>query len=277
MSLGKRVVRTVPAVRPVSSRAAAPAVALRGVTRLFGALPGLVRATLTVQRGETIWLCGPNGSGKSTLLRVIATALSPTFGDGTVLGYDLVRERARIRARMDLLGHHFRLYEDLTAAENLKFTCSMFALDPAGVDAALSSVGMQEVADVRAGGFSQGMRQRLALARCRLRDPDLLLLDEPYAGLDVDARVVVDDLLAGARNRGRTILLASHEPPPPELIDRTVTIDGGQITADTAKASESAPASAPAPAPASAPASATASAIPPVDAGADRTNGSVAR
>jgi ABC-type multidrug transport system ATPase subunit len=208
-------------------------VALHGVTRLFGALPGLVRVSLDVDRGETIWLCGPNGSGKSTLLRIIGTVLSPTFGEGTVLGYDLVSGRSRIRARTDLLGHHFRLYEDLTAVENLRFTCDLHGLDRGGIHAALDSVGMAEVADVRAGGFSQGMRQRLALARCRMRDPDLLLLDEPYAGLDVAARVVVDDLLAGARERGRTILLASHEPPPPALIDRTVTIDGGQIIGDS--------------------------------------------
>jgi heme exporter protein A len=224
--------------RPVSDSAVTAAVTLRGVTRLFGALPGLVRVTLRVDRGQTVWLSGPNGSGKSTLLRVIATALSPTYGDGSVLGYDLVSGRAGIRASTDLLGHHFRLYEDLTATENLRFTCALHGLDPAGILAALDSVGMAEVADVRTGGFSQGMRQRLALARCRLRDPDLLLLDEPYAGLDVDARVVVDDLLAGARQRGRTILLASHEPPPPALIDRTVTIDGGQIIGDTAKTSE---------------------------------------
>ncbi|HEY3749301.1 MAG TPA: ABC transporter ATP-binding protein [Pseudonocardiaceae bacterium] len=225
MRLGERLVQDRP---PADT-----AVVLRGVTRLFGALPGLVRASLRVERGETIWLCGPNGSGKSTLLRVIATALSPTFGEGTVLGHDLVGARAKIRARTDLLGHHARLYEDLTAAENLRFTCAMHGLDPAGIDAALDSVGMAEVTHVRTGGFSQGMRQRLALARCRLRDPDLLLLDEPYAGLDVDARVVVDDLLAGARERGRTILLASHEPPPPALIDRTVTIDGGRILVDS--------------------------------------------
>ncbi len=216
---------------PPARAATGSAVALRAVTRLFGALPGLVRVTLDVDRGETIWLCGPNGSGKSTLLRIIATALSPTFGTGTVLGHDLRSGRVAIRARTDLLGHHFRLYEDLTAAENLRFTCSLHGLDPAGIDGALDSVGMAEVADIRTGGFSQGMRQRLALARCRLRDPDLLLLDEPYAGLDVDARVVVDDLLAGARARGRTILLASHEEPPPELIDRTVSIDGGRLTA----------------------------------------------
>lgn len=231
MSVGEPLVRA----RPEARTAVGTAVALRGVTRLFGALPGLVRVTLDVDRGETIWLCGPNGSGKSTLLRILATALSPTFGQGTVLGYDLVSGRAQIRAHTDLLGHHFRLYEDLTAAENLRFTCSMYGLDPAGIHAALEGVGMDEVSDVRTGGFSQGMRQRLALARCRLRDPDLLLLDEPYAGLDVDARVVVDDLLAGARDRGRTILLASHEAPPPTLIDRTVSIDGGRLAQVTAE------------------------------------------
>lgn len=228
MSLGERLTRTEPPTRPPSGTA----VALRGVTRLFGALPGLVRVTLNVDRGETVWLCGPNGSGKSTLLRVIATALSPTFGEGTVLGHDLVAGRARIRAGTDLLGHRYRLYEDLTAAENLRFTAALHGLDPAGVPAALDAVGMAEVADVRTGGFSQGMRQRLALARCRLRDPDLLLLDEPYAGLDSGARVVVDELLSGARERGRTILLASHEPPPPALVGRTVSIDGGQIVKD---------------------------------------------
>jgi heme exporter protein A len=236
MSLRERFVRTRPPARPMSGTrvpVSTTAVTLRGVTRLFGALPGLVRVNLRVDRGETIWLCGPNGSGKSTLLRLIGTALSPTFGDGTVLGHDLVAGRALIRARTDLLGHHFRLYEDLTAAENLRFTCSLHGLDPEGIHAALDSVGMSEVTDVRTGGFSQGMRQRLALARCRLRDPDLLLLDEPYAGLDVDARVVVDDLLAGARARGRTILLASHEPPPAALIDRTVTIDGGRLIGES--------------------------------------------
>lgn len=230
MSLRERLARTP--TRPVSDNA----VTLRGVTRLFGALPGLVRVSLSVEPGETVWLCGPNGSGKSTLLRVIATALSPTYGSGTVFGHDLVSGRTAIRARTDLLGHRFRLYEDLTAAENLRFVCTLHGLDPAGIDAALDSVGMTEVADVRAGGFSQGMRQRLALARCRLRDPDLLLLDEPYAGLDVDARVVVDDLLAGARARGRTILLASHEAPPAALIGRVVSIDGGQLTDDSSTA-----------------------------------------
>ena len=94
---------------------------------------------------------------------------------------------------------------------------------------ALVRVGLDEVADVRAGGFSQGMRQRLALARCLMRDPDLILLDEPYAGLDVDARAVVDTLLVQARDRGRTVILASHEAPPERLIDRRIQLEAGRV------------------------------------------------
>jgi ABC-type multidrug transport system ATPase subunit len=94
---------------------------------------------------------------------------------------------------------------------------------------ALATTGLDAVADVRVGAFSQGMRQRLALARAALRDAELLLLDEPYAGLDVDARAIVDDLLARSRARGRTVLLVSHEAPPDRLVDRTVELDAGRV------------------------------------------------
>jgi heme ABC exporter ATP-binding subunit CcmA len=203
------------------------------VTRLFDGLPAISQITLDLDVGETVWLRGSNGSGKSTLLRVVATALSPTFGSGLILGHDLHAGRARIRARSDLLGHRSRLYEDLTAVENLRFVCSMYDIDRDRIDPALQRVGLDEVAHIRTGSFSQGMRQRLALARCIMRCPDLVLLDEPYAGLDADSRVVVNDLLADTRWRGGTVLLASHEAPPPHLVDRSVTLDGGRVAAIT--------------------------------------------
>ena len=131
-----------------------------------------------------------------------------------MLGHDLVRGRAAIRARSELVGHNTRLYDDLTATENLRFVCDLLRPRSRRVAPALERVGLTEVATVRAGNFSQGMRQRLVLARCLVRAPRLLLLDEPYAGLDPDARVVVDDLLAEARGAGRTVLIASHEAPP---------------------------------------------------------------
>jgi heme ABC exporter ATP-binding subunit CcmA len=215
-------------LEPVDTRAAA-AISLRTVTRLFDGLPAISQITLDVAPGETVWLQGSNGSGKSTLLRVVATALSTTYGSGTILGHDLHTGRAQIRRRSDFLGHSSRLYEDLTAVENLRFVCRMHDADHHGIGAALQRVGLDEVAQIRTGSFSQGMRQRLALARCILRRPELVLLDEPYAGLDADSRIVVNDLLEDTRRRGGTVLLASHEAPPATLVDRSFTLDSGRI------------------------------------------------
>lgn len=206
------------------------AVHLRGVTRAFDGVPAITHIRLEVARGERVWLRGTNGSGKSTLLRVVATALSPTFGEGTVLDLDLRRDRDAIRARAELLGHDPRLYGELTAAENLRFVGALYDVPPDRVLPALERVGLDHVADVRTKSFSQGMRQRVALARCFMRQPQLLLLDEPYAGLDTEARALVDDLLADAADRGRTVLLASHEAPSPGSVDRWVELRGGQVT-----------------------------------------------
>jgi len=196
---------------------------------LFDGLAAVSQVSLEVAKGETVWLRGWNGSGKTTLLRLIATAISPTFGDGSVLGFDLRTERSAIRARADLLSYETRLYGDLTAVENLRFACSLYDLDPRLAESALDRVGLEEVAAVRVARFSQGMRQRLALARCLMRGPALILLDEPYAALDVEARVVVDELLTAAQASGQTVVVASHEAPPAHLIDREVMMDGGRV------------------------------------------------
>ena len=207
------------------------AVHLRGVSRLYDGVPAVAHLRLAIDVGETIWLRGPNGSGKSTVLRLLATVVSPTFGTGSVLGHDLVAERQQIRARTEYLGHEPRTYPELTAEENLRFVCSLYGLDPHGIPTALVLTGLEDAASARTGGFSQGMVQRLALARAWLRRPDLLLLDEPYAGLDVDAHGIVDQLLVDVRSRGATAVLASHEDPPGHLLDRTILLDGGRAHA----------------------------------------------
>jgi heme exporter protein A len=209
--------------------ARAPAISLNGVTRTFGARPAIVGVRLVVERGEVVLLRGANGAGKSTLLRVVATALSPTYGGGAVLGFDLVGERDEIRRRTDLLTHRTRLYEQLTAAENLQFACALHGVDPGVVPAALERVGLAAVADERVGGFSQGMRQRVAIARTMLRRAELLLLDEPYAGLDGHAREVVDQAVLSARDAGRTVVLATHEPTRAGLATRTMAIEAGRL------------------------------------------------
>jgi heme ABC exporter ATP-binding subunit CcmA len=215
--------------RKPSTRTDAPAVDLVGITRLFGAVPAVVRADLHIGRGETVVLRGPNGAGKTTLLRIVATAISPTYGRGTVLGFDLGRQREEIRRRAELMSHRTRLYDDLTAAENLTFWARLLGIEAVAVDEALDRVGLLETGAERVRGFSQGMRQRLAVARTILRRPDLLLLDEPYTGLDAEARHAVDDLLRNTAREGRTVVVATHHPVPAAIDHRELHVDGGRI------------------------------------------------
>jgi ABC-type multidrug transport system ATPase subunit len=213
-------------------RAVSPAIQLIGVTRVFGLTPALVRADLNVEHGETILVRGPNGAGKSTLLRVIATAISPTFGSGSVLGFDLSSGRGEIRRRVELMGHRTRLYEDLSGRENLRFACTLHGLDPKEIARALGRVGLEGAADDRVRTYSQGMRQRVAVARALLRSPHLLLLDEPYAGLDTEAKDVVDEAVLEAQRNGRTVVIATHDPTRGTMASRTVRMDGGRVLSD---------------------------------------------
>jgi ABC-type multidrug transport system ATPase subunit len=215
--------------RPTAGPTPAPAILLSGVTRVFGLSPALVRADLRVERGEVVLLRGPNGAGKSTLLRVVATAISPTYGTGSVLGFDLLAEREEIRRRVELLGHRTRLYEDLTPVENLRFACALYGLDSSGVGWALERAGLAGAARERVRGFSQGMRQRVALARLLLRRPELLLLDEPYAGLDEEAKDLVDEVVAEAGAEGRTVVLATHDQSRGSVATRTLLMEGGRL------------------------------------------------
>ncbi len=209
-----------------------PVVELAGVTRVFGAAPGIVRVDLTVETGETLLIQGPNGAGKSTLLRILATAISPTYGRGRVFGHDLVAGRQEIRRRVEFLGHRTRLYEDLSPRENLRFACALYGLDPGAIDGALDRVGMLHAAAERVRGFSQGMRQRVALARAVLRRADLLLFDEPYAGLDQGGKDVVDAAILEARAEGRTVILATHDAGRGRMAARAVAMQDGRILGD---------------------------------------------
>jgi heme exporter protein A len=219
--------------QPLSTRNPAghhpTAVALSGVTRVFGAVPALVRVDLEVASGETVLIRGPNGAGKTTLLRLIATLLSPTYGTGSVLGFDLTAGRDEIRRRTELLGHHTRLYDDLSARENLAFTCAAGGTRSDGIPAALERVGLTWAADEPVGNYSQGMRQRVAVARTLLRSPDLLLLDEPFAGLDADAKGVVEATILEAKRERRTVVLATHDSGVERMASRIVYMDGGRL------------------------------------------------
>ena len=218
--------RTLPR-SPVALQDAA--VDLRGVTRLFGAAPALVRVDLSIERGEAVVLRGPNGSGKSTLLRIVATALSPTYGGGSVLGFDLATGREEIRRRSELLTHRTRLYEELSARENLELFADLLGISRVRVGEALERVALADVADERVRTFSAGMRQKVAVARAIVRDPELLLLDEPTTGLDTAARQAVDDMMLRASREGRTLVIATHHGVAAGLAARVVTMRDGSV------------------------------------------------
>lgn len=197
---------------------------------MFGSHLALAHIELTVAHGERVLLTGPNGAGKSTLLRLIATAISPSKGDGRVLGFDLSRERIEIRARTELVGHRTRLYEDLTPVEYLRYVASLWLSGgPVEIHRALEAVGLERMGSDRIRHLSQGMRQRLALARAWLRRPQLLLLDEPYMALDDAARDTVDRLARAGDDL--TVILATHDVERAmRLADRVIRLDRGRLT-----------------------------------------------
>jgi heme exporter protein A len=211
-----------------------PAVCTHGLARLFAGSPALVDVSLALERGRRLAILGSNGAGKTTLLRILATAIRPTFGRAEVDGVDLAARPELVRPRIGYLSHAGGLYDDLTAAENLRFAGAMRGRERgelrATVPQVLARVGLAAAADDRVRGFSVGMRRRLALARLLLAGPSLVLLDEPYAGLDADAMTLVDDVLVEWRAAGATVIVATHAA---ERIgrdaDAVARLDGGLL------------------------------------------------
>jgi heme ABC exporter ATP-binding subunit CcmA len=181
----------------------------------FGQRRILQGLSLTLQRGEALVLFGPNGAGKTTLLRLLATLIQPSRGEAFLDGISLSRksDRARVRRRIGFLSHHSMLYERLTARDNLRFYARMYGVeDPERRCRELfAQVELQGREDDPVEEYSRGMQQRLALARALVHDPDLVLLDEPFSGLDPRATQRLGDLLAELARRGKAVLFTSHD------------------------------------------------------------------
>ncbi|HZD10572.1 MAG TPA: ABC transporter ATP-binding protein, partial [Candidatus Binatia bacterium] len=162
---------------------------IEGLVKNYGMLPVLRGANLHVSEGEFVTLVGANGAGKTTLLRIVATLLSPTAGSVSVGGWPLPQHAEKVRRHLGLVSHHALLYGDLTAAENLMFFARLYHLDnrEERVANALRTVGLLARQRDAVRTFSRGMTQRLTLARATLHEPDVLLFDEPYTGLDQEA------------------------------------------------------------------------------------------
>lgn len=196
----------------------APAVEARGLWKRYRGTWALREVDFTMAAGESVCLVGPNGAGKTTLLRVFATATNPTRGDVAVFGASTVRQADAVRERVSLVVAQSYVYGELTALENLRFAATMYGrpLDDAELRGRLETIGLAKAADQRVRTFSQGMQQRLALARAALNEGPLVLLDEPYTALDPAGMRLVDGVISSLRRAGRSVILATH------LIDRAV-------------------------------------------------------
>lgn len=213
------------------------AIDVDGLGKRFGSRWVLRGVSLAVPRGQVVGLLGANGSGKSTVLRIIGTLLKPNAGSASVNGRDVVREAGAVRGQVGYLAHAAGLYDDLTARENLRFAADMLGLGLAPVEAALERVGLARAAGDRVRGFSAGMQRRLALARLILRQPRVLLLDEPYANLDTDGIALMNSVIAGVVQGGGAALVALHELAPARtILTGTLTLADGRIEAPRAGA-----------------------------------------
>lgn len=216
-----------------------PMIEIRKLTKTFGLNPVLRGVDLDVERGQFLALLGPNGSGKTTLLRILAALARPTGGTVRIGGWDLPAEADFVRAQLGVVSHLPLLYDTLTAEENLLLFARLYDL-PADqrrerVNAVLERVGLARRARDVVRTFSRGMQQRLAIARATLHDPAILLLDEPYTGLDQDAAALLDTLLREVAVGGRTIVMTTHDLRRGHaLADRIAILSRGKIAFDAA-------------------------------------------
>ncbi len=213
------------------------AIQMERLTRFYGSLKAVDDVTLSVERGEVFGVLGPNGAGKTTMVRLLNGVLSPSGGSCRVLGFDPTRQGSEVRRRTGVLTESPALYERMSARENLRFFGTLYGMDettlPRRADEMLEIFGLAERADDKVGGFSKGMKQRLALARALLHEPEALFLDEPTAALDPEAaRRVTELVIEFARQAGRTVFLCTHYLPEAQrLCDRVAVLNRGRLLA----------------------------------------------
>lgn len=207
------------------------------VTKAFGHQVALRGVDLSLAEGEFLALFGPNGAGKTTLIRIVASLMLPTGGTVRVQGKDLTKAATSLRRHIGLISHNPLLYGDLTPDENLSFFARMYDLPRAGegavaarIDAVLDLVGLAARRRDPVRTFSRGMVQRLSIARAILHDPDIMLLDEPYTGLDLQAADMLRSVLQELAASNRTVILTTHNLEQGlEMCDRAAILNKGRI------------------------------------------------
>ena len=209
-------------------------VQLRDVSRHYGRRRALSRVSLTAGAGEIVGLLGPNGAGKSTLIGVLATLVAPNQGDALYGDRTSAELGGQLRQRIGLLAHELLLYPELSARQNLTFFADVYGLDSwRVVPEALERAGLGDRADDTVGGFSRGMRQRLALERALLHSPRLVLFDEPFTGLDDHAVGVVANRIRQIASAGSIVFMATHDLDLADgLVTRVALIRTGKLESD---------------------------------------------
>ena len=209
------------------------AIDVRGLRKRFGALRAVNDIDLQVKRGTIFGFLGPNGSGKTTSLRMLCGLLTPDAGQGQCLGFDVIHNADAIKRRVGYMTQKFSLYDDLTVTENLRFVADVYQMDNAAarIENLLQEMGLYERRDQLAGTLSGGWKQRLALTACQLHDPELLLLDEPTAGVDPGARRQFWEHIHRLAADGVTILVSTHYMDEAERCHRLAYIAYGDMLA----------------------------------------------
>jgi len=209
---------------------------VKKLVKRFGLKTILRGLDFSVEPGEFVALLGPNGAGKTTFLRILATLSRPSLGEVNVAGYSLPDQSAQVRAKLGVVSHLPLLYPDLTAEENLLFYGRMYGIRDmsARITEVLEMVGLDNRRKDLVRTFSRGMQQRLAIGRAVIHDPEVMLFDEPYTGLDQDASEILDEVLRSVAAKGRTVVMTSHDLARAEdLATRFDILSRGVITAST--------------------------------------------
>ena len=208
------------------------------LVKRFGLKTVLRGVDFKVQPGEFVALLGPNGAGKTTFLRILSSLSRPSLGEVNIAGYKLPGEAAQVRARLGVVSHLPLLYGDLTAEENLRFYARMYGISnyDVRITEVLEMVGLEHRRRDLVRTYSRGMQQRLAIGRAVLHDPQIMLFDEPYTGLDQDASAMLDVVLKTVAAQGRTVVMTSHDlVRAEELATRFDILSRGVIAASATR------------------------------------------
>jgi heme exporter protein A len=213
-------------------------ITVKKLVKRFGLKTVLRGVDFEVQPGEFVALLGPNGAGKTTFLRILASLSRPSLGEVTIAGFKLPNQAAQVRARLGVVSHLPLLYGDLTAEENLRFYGRMYGITDLEqrITEVLEMVGLEARRRDLVRTYSRGMQQRLAIGRAILHDPDVVLFDEPYTGLDQDASAMLDEVLKAVAAEGRTVVMTSHDLARAEdLATRFDILSRGVISASASR------------------------------------------